>query len=207
MAKGSIIVVRHGNTDLNTAKVFQPYATPLSATGTAQAQQCGQWLSSSGHRIVAVLTSDLLRTRQTVDQILGSVGEHTPVVACELLRERDFGDLKGQPYGSAPNVFFESDLKEFDPPGGETWLAFEQRVQVAWDWVRHQTESCILRDGDCVLVVTHGLVKKKMASLWEGGAELAKQTSFDNTSVSVVSHSPPHQVALFGSMQHTTAKL
>lgn len=117
------------------------------------------------------------------------------------MRERDFGELKGKPYSHAPKELFEGELKSFQPPQGESWDTFDARVKLAWAWVLEHSSS-LAGEQECVIVVTHGLVKKHMAMLWHEGEARSKQVSFENTSVSVVSASAPHVIALFGSVQH-----
>lgn len=74
--KMSIVVIRHGNTELNTAKVFQPYSTPLSSDGIAQAKLCGEWLAKEfvqTKKVIKLFTSDLLRTKQTTELIFSPI--------------------------------------------------------------------------------------------------------------------------------------
>jgi len=59
----SILLIRHGETALNAARVVQPADTPLSERGAAQAAALARRLADFG--IAAILSSDLPRAAQT----------------------------------------------------------------------------------------------------------------------------------------------
>ena len=56
----AILLVRHGETALNAARVMQPADTPLSERGLAQARAVARRLAQRG-RVAALLSSDLPR--------------------------------------------------------------------------------------------------------------------------------------------------
>ena len=58
----AIVLVRHGETALNAARVLQPADTALSERGIAQAHSLARRLVARG-RIAAVLGSDLPRAK------------------------------------------------------------------------------------------------------------------------------------------------
>ena len=60
----AILLVRHGETALNAARVMQPPDTALSARGVAQAQALGRRLALRGG-VGAILSSDLPRALDT----------------------------------------------------------------------------------------------------------------------------------------------
>src|SRR5262245_56485781 len=90
----AIFVVRHGETDLNAARVIQRPTTPLSERGRRQADRLGVRLAALG--ITRILTSDLARAFETAHAIATHTG--APLMVDPLLRERDFGDIRGTPY-------------------------------------------------------------------------------------------------------------
>jgi len=59
----TILLIRHGETALNVARVLQPADTPLSARGIAQAEALARWLAAMN--VCAIVTSDLPRARRT----------------------------------------------------------------------------------------------------------------------------------------------
>jgi broad specificity phosphatase PhoE len=220
-----IIVVRHGHTAMNQLRIFQPYETPLSDLGRKQAELCGQELFKR-FKINKILTSDLLRARQTVQCMLSTVmsdpGKNCEflremnseeliataerngieIVVSELLRERDFGDLKGSSYASIDPEMFQL-TSEYLPPNGESWGMFHKRVEESWKWVLSHVRSGNHRKEDVVeevtLVVTHGLVKTSLAEQFFG---TSVRVPFENTSVSIVSRETPHVVYELNSVKH-----
>ena len=91
----AVILVRHGETALNAARVMQPAATPLSERGQAQALAVAQRLARRGG-IGAIVSSDLPRAWLTAEAIAAALAMPDPPSA--LLQERNFGDLRGRPY-------------------------------------------------------------------------------------------------------------
>ena len=110
-ASTQLVLVRHGETPANRDRRFQPYATPLSDLGRAQAARVGERLAA-GPPASALYTSDLARAAETA-AIIGAHLGLDPRVA-PVLRELDVGDLKGHPHGVAEGIH---------PGGYEGWIA------------------------------------------------------------------------------------
>ena len=116
----AILLLRHGETALNAARVMQPADTALSERGRWQAEALAQRLAPNADRppgaprISAVLSSDLPRAWFTALPIGQRCG--VPVRASALLHERNFGDLRGQPYDT---LGFDPLTMDGAPPGGE----------------------------------------------------------------------------------------
>src|SRR3989344_2049309 len=144
-----IILVRHGETDYNTASIVQGWlSSHLTVIGQKQAQFTGQRLAQKS--IDAIYCSDLLRTRETAHEITQFV--HIPVTYDSWLRERNFGDFQGKPKGTLQHYVKEHklDLLSFCPSHGESILDFRKRVVDAFDnLLRHEKSSTIL-------LITHG---------------------------------------------------
>jgi 2,3-bisphosphoglycerate-dependent phosphoglycerate mutase len=143
----TILFIRHGETALNAARTLQPANTPLSANGLAQAQAVANRLATLG--IVHILSSDLPRALQTAQAIAAATG--APVETTALLHERNFGDLRGQPYDA---LGFDPLQAEDAPPGGESGQAFRDRVARAFAQAVQKRSGLSGR----LAVVTHGLV-------------------------------------------------
>jgi len=117
----TILLVRHGETDGNAARILQRPDVPLNERGMRQAEQLARRLL--GHGFVHILCSDLLRARMTATPLAARSGmaiEESP-----LLQERNFGDVRGTPYAALAEDPFGPD---FAPPNGEDWPAFHARV-------------------------------------------------------------------------------
>ena len=187
----AVILVRHGETALNAARIMQPAATPLSDRGHAQARAVAQRLVRRGG-IGALLSSDLPRAWRTAEAIGAALA--LPVEASARLRERNFGDLRGRPYdtlGFDPLVLPEA------PPGGESAASFAERVQEAFDEIlrRHAGLHADL------VVVTHGLL---IRTLLAGPLQLGADTPghLGNTSLSIFDAEPPHRLQLLNCARH-----
>src|SRR6266478_2977886 len=143
----TILLVRHGETDGNAARILQRPDVPLNERGMRQAEQLARRLLAGG--LVCILCSNLLRARMTAAPLAARSGiaiEESP-----LLQERNFGDLRGVPYAELTEDPFKPD---FTPPNGEDWPTFHARVADALDFIVSRRRSV----NGTLVVVTHGLV-------------------------------------------------
>lgn len=143
----AIFVARHGETELNAARIIQMPTTPLSERGRRQAERLGARLATAG--IVRILSSDFVRAIETAEAIAATT--RAPIEIDPLLRERDFGDIRGTPYNELGRDPFAPD---YHPPNGESWAMFHDRVASAWELVARVAADT---PGN-LAVVTHGLV-------------------------------------------------
>ena len=149
----TLILVRHGETDGNRQRIVQVPETPLNANGRAQAERLGVRIGSElAGRRVTLWTSDYRRAQQTADPLVAAL-RVDPVIE-PLLRERNFGDLRGRTYESLGLDPFAPD---YHPPGGESWDQFFTRVEALW-----RRLDSIEVQGDTLVVVTHGLVLRAL---------------------------------------------
>lgn len=188
----NLLLIRHGETTLNVARVLQPADTPLSTRGLAQAAALAARLDGAG--LAGILCSDLLRARQTAEPLAAMTG--LPVVYSSLLQERNFGDLRGMACDTLP---FDPMLLDEAPPGGESSAAFLARVAAAF------TEAVAMqaRLHGPLAVVTHGLVVKAMLNHHvqhaPGGFAPAR---LGNASLSIIDAAAPHPVLLMDCTRH-----
>ena len=188
----AIVIVRHGETDLNVARVVQPKDTPLGSAGIRQAAALAKRLAQ--HSVDTIVCSDLKRAKMTAAPLAKALGMKPEY--SELLRERDLGIWCGTPYDRIPGDLFAAD---YLPPKGEGWGAFYERVERAFAWV---TELARGRGGD-VVVVTHGLVCVRMlAHHATRQPDTSLPTNWHNTGVSIIDAYPPHTVRVLNCVQH-----
>ncbi|MGD9832197.1 MAG: histidine phosphatase family protein, partial [Piscinibacter sp.] len=140
-----LLLVRHGETALNAARILQPPDTPLSARGLAQARALARRLA--GEPIAAIWSSDLPRAWQTAE----AVAAGRSIAAEPLLQERNFGDLRGRAYDS---LGFDPLAGSEAPPGGESLAEFEARIDRAVDLALSELAGL----PGALVLVTHGLV-------------------------------------------------
>jgi 2,3-bisphosphoglycerate-dependent phosphoglycerate mutase len=193
----AILLVRHGETGGNAARILQRPDVPLNERGMRQAEQLARRLLA--HDFVRILCSDLLRARMTAAPLAARSGlaiEESP-----LLQERNFGDLRGVPYADLAEDPFGPD---FVPPNGEDWPMFHARVADAFAFIVSRRRGV----NGTLVVVTHGLVCRALverhALLPEG---VVVPERFDNAGITVLHEDAPHGVSLINCTRHLVTSL
>ncbi len=187
----SIILIRHGETLLNAARVFQPFDTELGPRGLEQARLLAQRIAD--YAPVAILASDMPRAHKTAQYIAEATG--LTLSTSRLLHERNFGDWRGQSHdslGHDPATVTEV------PPNGESREVFAKRVKEAFD--EAVTLSAKLQGP--LVVVSHGLV---IQTILENCVALGAQTMphrIANTSVTVIDTDHPFTVRTLNCTLH-----
>lgn len=192
----AIFVARHGETELNAARVIQMPTTPLSARGRLQAERLGARMAPLG--IVRILTSDFVRAIETAEAIAATTG--APIEIDPLLRERDFGDIRGTPYNELGRDPFAPD---YHPPNGESWAMFHARVASAWELVARVAADT----AGNLAVVTHGLVCRVLVDrhlalpVGSSAPEL-----WGNTALTEIDAAAPWQIRTLACCAHLSAE-
>lgn len=186
----TIILVRHGETDLNRARILQPPDTPLSDLGQRQATAVAERLKTLS--INAILSSDMTRAAQTASAI--SRSQDIQIEFSTLLHERNFGDLRGTPYSDL-NVDPMAD--GYHPPNGESWPQFRSRVAEAFKFM---VEFADQQTGT-VAVVSHGLVIREIV---DRHLQLHSDVPqhVENTSITVFDSLAPYKTSAIADHQH-----
>lgn len=176
-----IYLIRHGETASNAARIVQTPETPLSERGIDQAGRLARRLE--GEKITMILSSDLKRAVMTAERLAVCTG--AAIVLEPHLQERNYGDVRGLPYSEVAADILSPG---YEPPGGETWLEFHARVDLAWAAIR----SALASASGNLAVVTHGLVCHSLAlrhlSLPAG---IAVPRIWRNASVTTIEARPP----------------
>lgn len=190
----SVLLIRHGETDFNATRVVQHPHTPLGENGLNQAQQLGASLRQ--RRIGLVLSSDYARARMTAECVAASCG--VDIVESEHLRERNFGDIRGTPYGELGDL--DIFAVDYHPPAGENGAMFDRRVDLAWE----QIVTHASRTADDLAVITHGLVLRSLLTrkLDLGTVTIPADLVVANTSVTEIEHAPPWRVLALANTDH-----
>ena len=189
----TLLLIRHGETELNAGRVVQFPDTQLGANGIAQALRLAQYLATRD--IGLVLSSDYRRARMTAASVIAHTG--APLVEHDSLRERNFGDFRGSAYAEHGIDIMAHDVM---PPNGEGWAEFHARVDRAWQLIQ---EHAARITGDLV-VVTHGLVLRSIfeRKLDLGRLAVAPDLVVHNTSVTLVERGAPWRVQQLASITH-----
>jgi probable phosphoglycerate mutase len=147
------IFLRHGETEGNAKRVYQPADIPLNPTGEAQAKRAAEYLRE--HPVERILASDMRRAWQTAQAAAEMVG--APVTPEPRLRERWFGDLIG-------TSSMDLDWRK-EPPNGESLPEFILRTQAG-------IQAALDTDASTLLVAHGGSLYVLVYSL---GAQLLEQ--------------------------------
>ena len=187
-----IFLIRHGETPGNARRIVQRPGIPLSRRGVAQAERLARRLAREG--IARILSSDLARAAMTAEHLRQVTG--APVQFDPLLRERNFGDLRGTAYA---DLGFDMFAPGYAPPNGETWEVFHARVDRAWALVQ---ETAAPTSGH-LAVVTHGLVCRSLASrhlILPAGQDVPER--WENSALTVIEGPAPWRVRLLNCIAH-----
>ena len=120
-----LYLVRHGETAANAARVVQTPDVPLSERGIRQAELLASRLD--GERFAVILCSTLRRAMMTAERL--SAVNDVPITLRADLQERNYGDVRGLAYDEVGADILDLD---YEPPAGETWREFHQRVGGVW---------------------------------------------------------------------------
>jgi broad specificity phosphatase PhoE len=188
----SIILVRHGETPLNAARVLQFPDTPLGERGLAQARALAKRLTLISP--VAILASDMSRAWMTAEAIASATG--LPIRPSKLLHERNFGDLRGRRFDELDHNPIAA---EHGAPNGESMAVFRARVIQAFDEILAMRAGL---SGDLV-VVSHGLVIRViLGELVRRPEGVAAPEHLGNTSVSIIGADAPFRTRLIDCTAH-----
>lgn len=165
--------VRHGTTDWNVLGRLQGQNDiPLNEAGRLQAKALGKRLNDE--QWDAVVSSDLLRAKETAD-IISAITGIGPVRTERRLRERTHGRLDG------------TTLEERIALWGEQWKSLDHGVEsdkrLFERGLECLSELCEHYAGKRLLVVTHGAF---IGVMLNGILAQMPEGSLQNTSLSVV---------------------
>jgi len=187
-----LFLIRHGETVGNASRIVQHPDSPLSPRGVAQAERLARRLAPEG--LARIVSSDFARAVTTAECLQRATG--ASLFLEPLLRERNFGDLRGTPYAELGLDMFAPD---YAPPNGETWPVFHARVDRAWARV----QALAAATSGHLAVVTHGLVCRSLAArhLILADGEVVPER-WGNTSLTIVDCPAPWRVRLLNCAGH-----
>ncbi len=150
--------VRHGETPWNAERRLQGHQDiPLNALGLAQAGAAARYLAQrhATTPFAAVLSSDLLRARQTADTIATSLD--LTVWDVPGLRERHYGAFEGK----TPAEAAQHDAAGYETLVARADLAAQPGQAEALEAMVDRIEACLGQlvrqyQGQSVILVTHG---------------------------------------------------
>ena len=191
----TILLVRHGETIDNASHTFQMPNSPLSVNGNKQAEKLSKRLVNAN--ISDIVCSDYLRTQETASYAEKQLGIESSYT--HLLRERNFGDIRGRPYAE---LDFDPFALACAPVNGESWATFDSRVEQAWALITSMAQKA---KGD-LLVITNGFVCRSIVAnhtKLENGLEAPQR--WGNTSLTEIESSSPWKVLSLNCIEHLDA--
>jgi probable phosphoglycerate mutase len=143
----TLLLVRHGQTEWNAAGRMQGQTphVPLTEVGHAQSAAAARELAGLGPG--ALISSDLLRARQTAEHCARATG--LAVATTPALREQGYGVLEGRPSRELWDVVDWTD-PHWAAVGGESLAQLHARVGAYLEDLRAEPPA------DVVALVTHG---------------------------------------------------
>ena len=133
--------LRHGETHHNQHRMVQgQFDSKLNPTGFAQAQRAAEILENEP--ITRIVSSPLSRAKDTADIVAARHGLAVETDPC--LMECHFGKHQDRPSGDWFDEFFAG---RYDPPGGETFPDFCERVWQAMARTVSQADTLIVAHG------------------------------------------------------------
>lgn len=187
-----LLLVRHGNTKLNSAERFWGQTdVELSADGIRQAEKLRDRLAAE--RIDVIYASNLCRASVTAEIIASK--HQLDIITCAELREINFGELEGMTFKEISQLYPELTsswyTREFTLPypGGESPNEVNKRVSKFLHRLEKHTSE------ETILIVAHsGTLKVIMCNLLGIGLQHSRQIRVELASLSIVEIYP--QIAI-----------
>ena len=157
---GTLILVRHGESEWNLKNLFTGWKNPeLTEKGIEEARAAGRKIKAGGLTPTVFYTSALKRAQHSLDLMLEELGIVNLVITRDqALNERDYGDLAGLNKDDARAKWGEEQVliwrRSYDvpPPGGESLKDTAARTLPYYEkHILPQVEA-----GEIVLVAAHG---------------------------------------------------
>lgn len=140
-----VLLVRHGQSEHNKREEIQGQIdSPLTDKGRRQAEKLRDHLS--GRNFDRVYSSDLQRASETAEIV--SERQGVEVEETEKLRERNLGELEGQPLEAWEELDAE-DTHEWSVENGESLKEHRERANEVLDEI-------LEKELENALIVTHG---------------------------------------------------
>jgi 2,3-bisphosphoglycerate-dependent phosphoglycerate mutase len=157
---GTLVLVRHGQSDWNLKNLFTGWRDPdLTPKGIEEAKTAGRALKAKGLKFDVAYTSELVRAQHTLNLILAELGQSDLSITRDIaLNERDYGELSGLNKDDARAKWGEDQVhiwrRSYDvpPPGGESLK--DTLARALPYFVTHILPDVL--SGKTVIVAAHG---------------------------------------------------
>lgn len=114
-----LVLVRHGKSEWNEKGLWTGWADiPLAEAGRIEARKTGEQLRDINFDYA--YTSDLIRAKQTLEEILKVLNQSPEIISNKALNERNYGDYTGKNKWDVQKVVGEEEFikirRSFDYP-------------------------------------------------------------------------------------------
>lgn len=178
---GKIILVRHGQSELNLEKVFYGVLNPeLTEKGKSQAKKAGELLKELNYS--KIYSSDLKRAKDTAELLNF---KNLKIDIDEELREINFGIFEGFKYEELLEKFpdelkrSQDDWKNYNYETGESVLELQKRA------IKFIDEKIDLNE-DTVLVTHWGVINTILSYYFSNGLDSYWKFSVENGGIVVI---------------------
>jgi 2,3-bisphosphoglycerate-dependent phosphoglycerate mutase len=165
----TLVLIRHGQSLWNLENRFTGWVdVPLTDQGRAEARRAGELIKDI--KFTVAYTSALSRAQETLDIVLGVIGQRPPVIRDQALNERHYGDLQGLNKADTAKRYGDEQVKiwrrsyDVPPPNGESLELTAKRTLPFYD----RAIAGDLRQGKNVLVVAHGNSNRSIVMQLDG---------------------------------------
>lgn len=158
-----ITLLRHGESEANKAEILQGQIdSPLSETGKLQARQVSQKWLDTGVQFDHLISSPLLRARQTAEIAAEVLGYQEDIEIDPVWMERSFGNLEGKSRSQIQQIVPPVDyFHPFEKIGGTGESQLDLYIRAS-----QGLQQLIHRKSQRILVVSHGaLIGKALFSI------------------------------------------
>ncbi len=201
----NIYLVRHGQDEDNAKGILNGRRDmPLTEIGISQAKELAEKIKAAGLKFDKIFASPLQRAYKTAEIVADSLGMEKPG-KLDLLIERDFGIMTGQPHTKikeicSPEILQTKMITYFlSPEGAETFPELVERAKKLIDFLNHN-----FSEGN-ILLVTHGDFGKMIYAAYYGlnWQQVLKMFHFGNSELLLLSpESPADESHVFRIAQH-----
>lgn len=162
-----LYLIRHAESYGNIkGKIISTTDFELTEKGIAQSQRIGQKIGAElDGTLTSAYCSSLARARQTLTEILHSIGQETlEITESDSLKEMNLGLLEGMTWEERRQKYPEIDLDEklslLQAPYGESYQDVKKRCQT---FIERYLEK---RDNDRnIIIVSHGITLRILTNL------------------------------------------
>lgn len=181
----NLYLLRHGETEENKNRVyFGKLDVSLNQTGRLQAEGWKEFFQDITFGRVYV--SERKRTKETAEIALGH--RDIPLIEDNRINEIDFGEFEGRNHEEIKRLYpveyesWNSNWKEFSPPGGESYVQFYNRIKNFMDEI-------LQTDEEDVLITAHGgVIRSIYCYVLEGNMDFYWRFASKNGDLSIIKY-------------------